>query len=260
MPALYYLAAPRPRRVFTEPLDLTPAARPDIPAWRQLSFWRGLVMYFCLFAVVGHWLEAVFGILVKNGLVQGEYHPEDTMLWRDWFAPYAAEGIGFCVCVLFLYPIREATRRRLGNLPLTLVVSFLANTIACALVELAFGLFANADLHLWGYSEMPCNFMGQICLQNSVGFGIVATGMVWVVYPFLARLVARLPRSAANALAITIFAIFIILQALFVAQLPMAIKGQAARADRRARAPGRGPARRAVLPQDGAARPASPRT
>lgn len=42
---------------------------------------------------------------------------------------YAAEGIGFCVCVLFLYPIREATRRRLGNLPLTLVVSFLAITI-----------------------------------------------------------------------------------------------------------------------------------
>lgn len=38
--ALYYLAAPWPRRVFTEPLDLTPAARPDIPSWRQLSFRR----------------------------------------------------------------------------------------------------------------------------------------------------------------------------------------------------------------------------
>lgn len=36
--ALYILAAPRPRRVFTEPLDLTPAARPDIPSWRQLFF------------------------------------------------------------------------------------------------------------------------------------------------------------------------------------------------------------------------------
>lgn len=38
--ALYYLAAPWPRRVFTEPLDLTPAARPDIPSWRQLFFRR----------------------------------------------------------------------------------------------------------------------------------------------------------------------------------------------------------------------------
>lgn len=38
--ALYYLAAPWPRRVFTEPLDLTPVARPDIPSWRQLSFRR----------------------------------------------------------------------------------------------------------------------------------------------------------------------------------------------------------------------------
>lgn len=38
--ALYYLAAPWHRRVFTEPLDLMPVARPDIPSWHQLSFWR----------------------------------------------------------------------------------------------------------------------------------------------------------------------------------------------------------------------------
>lgn len=36
--ALYYLAAPWPRCVFTEPLDLAPVARPDIPSWRQLFF------------------------------------------------------------------------------------------------------------------------------------------------------------------------------------------------------------------------------
>ena len=36
--ALYYLAAPWPRCVFTELLDLAPVARPDIPSWRQLFF------------------------------------------------------------------------------------------------------------------------------------------------------------------------------------------------------------------------------
>lgn len=36
--ALNYLAAPWPRCVFTELLDLAPVARPDIPSWRQLFF------------------------------------------------------------------------------------------------------------------------------------------------------------------------------------------------------------------------------
>ena len=29
---------------------------------------------------------------------------------------------------------------------------------------------------------MFCNFMGQVCLQNAIAFGVVATLMTWVIY------------------------------------------------------------------------------
>ena len=50
--------------------------------------------------------------------------------------------------------------------------------IAITITELIAGLILNVwlGLHVWDYSELPFNFMGQICLQFS---------LLWVVLSFL---------------------------------------------------------------------------
>lgn len=50
--------------------------------------------------------------------------------------------------------------------------------------------------------------MGQICLQNSIGFGVAATVMTFVVYPLVKGGIARLSKDGANVLFITIVVFF----------------------------------------------------
>jgi uncharacterized membrane protein len=47
---------------------------------------------------------------------------------------------------------------------------------------------------------MPFNFMGQVCLQNSMVYSIAATLIVWVVYPLMDRGLRRMPRSVTDGL------------------------------------------------------------
>ena len=56
----------------------------------------------------------------------------------------------------------------------------------------------DGKLPLWDYSDMFCNFMGQVCLQNAIAFGVVATLMTWVIYPALEQLLSKVPRDGMN--------------------------------------------------------------
>ena len=53
--------------------------------------------------------------------------------------------------------------------------------------------------------------MGQVCLQNAVAFGFVATLMTWVIYPGLEKLLARVPSYAMNMAFIVVVIGFCIL-------------------------------------------------
>ena len=68
---------------------------------------------------------------------------------------------------------------------------------------------------LWDYSNMFCNFMGQICLQNSLAFGAVATLMTWIVYPGLEKLMGKLPDNVANVAFIVVVVFFAIVFSLY---------------------------------------------
>ena len=42
--------------------------------------------------------------------------------------------------------------------------------------------------------------MGQVCLQNAIAFGVVATLMTWVIYPALEQLLSKVvERGGAHA-------------------------------------------------------------
>ena len=57
--------------------------------------------------------------------------------------------------------------------------------------------------------------MGQVCLQNSLGFGLAATIMTYVVYPLVKGAIAKLPKDGANILFVVIVVFFAVLMVFY---------------------------------------------
>ena len=167
---------------------------------RTWGFWRNLIIYFCVFSVVGHWMEAGYCTLIRFGLIPGIYDP-NSQIWHDWLYPFCVYGFGAVACVLVLFPVKNLLQKHFRGHAVPLALSFVANALVCTSIELAMGLMLNqplpdGTLPLWDYRDMFCNFMGQVCLQNALAFGFVATLMTWVIYPGLEKLLARVPPYA----------------------------------------------------------------
>jgi uncharacterized membrane protein len=219
----YFFAARRAKQVLTVPLDTSAYAieiRNEhlIFQIRRRDFWRDVVMYFIVFSVVGHWMEIAYSTFARY--VLGIYDSTAPM-WQSLFAPFTIYGVGMVICVLLLYPLKMVLDEKLKHTSLVLPLSFVANTVACTALELGVGLALNvpdASGHLiyWDYSNIPLNFMGQICLQNSLAFGMVATLMVWVLYPALECFVLARPRDGVNMVFAAIVTVYLMLAAAYI--------------------------------------------
>jgi len=193
---LYFLTSRRAKAILTEPFsiesrqaDLVTAANLYRP--RTLGFWRDIAIYFCVFSVVGHWMEAGYCTLIRFGILPGIYDPT-SQIWSDWLYPFPVYGFGAVACILLFYPVKCWLMKKISTPGVPLALSFLFNALVCTLIELTMGLIMNqplpdGSLPLWDYRNMFCNFMGQVCLQNAIGFGLVATLITWVVYPLLEK-------------------------------------------------------------------------
>ena len=182
-------------------------------------FWRNLIIYFCIFSVVGHWLEALYCTFIRFGILPGIYDP-NSQIWSDWLYPFVVYGVGAVACVLLLFPIKMALDKKLKSQAMSLAISFTINALVCTLIELAMGLMLNQPdasgaYPLWDYSDMFMNFMGQVCLQNAVAFGLVATLMVVLIYPSLEQAISLVSRSTMSIVFILVTVGFAILFALY---------------------------------------------
>ena len=170
-------------------------------------FYRNLIMYFVVFSVLGHWMEAAMCQLIRLKLVEGEYDPTNTMLWRDWLYPFPMEGMAVVIIAVALYPLFKWLQKKFENRVIPYVLSFLANALTCSIIEFTMGLLINADYSLWDYRENFGNIMGQVCLQNAVAFGVAASIIAWFVYPLMERWIARLRPEIVN-IAFVVIAVF----------------------------------------------------
>ena len=220
---LYFTFSRRAKAVLTRPFGMetreADLARHDSffqpKTW---PFWRNLIMYFCVFSVVGHWMEAGYCLFIKWGIIPGIYDP-NSQIWSDWLYPFCVYGVGAVCCVLLFYPVRMFLQKRIQVPVVPLLLSYAWNALVCTGIELAMGLMLNQPVNgvypLWDYSNMFCNFMGQVCLQNALAFGFVATLMTWVIYPALEHMLAKLPRDMARGLFIVVVVLFCMLFALY---------------------------------------------
>ena len=198
---IYLLFSEKVRSVLTRvyTYDDAPGGQTwELPLLKRLrtwEFWRDLGIYFVAFSFLGHWAEMAFCQLIRLGLVMGEYDPTNAMLWDQWLYPFSAEGIAVALIVLLLHPLsRWLLRKTNGHMVPAVILSFFANALVCTCIDFTTGITANYDYHLWDYSNMPFNFMGQICLQNSMVYSLAATLIVWVVYPLMDKGMRKLPK------------------------------------------------------------------
>lgn len=164
---------------------------------------RRLGLYYMTFAFLGHWGEMLFCTGIKHGLFKGGYDRENHMLWDQWLFPFPAEGTAAVLADLTLLPAKRALHGRINSqsdmgyisrpyvTPLALVLSFLLNQAVCTSIDFGTGMVANRNYELWDYRDMKFNFMGQICLQNSLFYSIVATWGIWRVLPALEKIMDR---------------------------------------------------------------------
>ncbi len=226
--AIYLLFSPQAKRILCNPPDLQPGA-PTGHSWdvplrervRTWEFWRDLMIYFITFSLVGHWAEMLFCHLILAGVFMGGYDPTNTMLWSQWLFPFTAEGAALVAIVVVLHPISRWLLEKTNNRVLPAVLlSFLVNAAVCTAIDFTTGMIANQDYSLWDYRDMPFNFMGQVCLQNSMVYSIAATLIVWVVYPLMDTALRRAPRGVVNALAFGLLGMYLFLALLNFVTLP----------------------------------------
>jgi hypothetical protein len=84
------------------------------------------------------------------------------------------------------------------------VVCFFINALVCTAIEFVGGLMFNANLQNWDYSNMPFNFMGQVCLQNAIGFGLASSVIAWWLYPTMERMIARVRPAVMNIVCVVV--------------------------------------------------------
>ena len=221
--ASYLVFSPQAKRVLHNPPDLIPGASSghswDIPMRERIRtrvFWRDLMIYFIVFSLLGHWAEMLFCQLIVSGVFMGDYDPSNAMLWSQWLFPFTAEGAAAVAIVLLLHPAsRWLVKKTGGRVWLAVILSFLLNALVCTSIDFTTGMIANQDYSLWDYRALPFNFMGQVCLQNSMVYSIAATLIVWVFYPLMDKALRRMPRGVANAIAFGLLGMYLFLAMLY---------------------------------------------
>ncbi|MBQ1449867.1 MAG: hypothetical protein IIZ12_02905, partial [Eggerthellaceae bacterium] len=129
---------------------------------------------------------------------------------------FTAEGAAVVAIVVFLHPASRWLLKKTGNRVLPAVLlSFLLTALVCTSIDFTTGMIANQDYSLWDYRALPFNFMGQVCLQNSMVYSIAATLIVWGVYPLTDKLLRRSPRGVVNAIAFGLLGMYLFLAMLY---------------------------------------------
>ena len=187
--------------------------------WRQRIktwvFWRDLLIYFVVFSFIGHWAELLFCWFIYLGVFMGDVDFNHAMLWSQWLYPYTAEGEALVLVVILLHPAKERLIKVFkGHKLPALIVSIVIVAIVCVGIDFSLGMLVNQDYSLWDYRDLPFNFMGQVCLQNSFVYTTAATLIVWVIYPVLDRLIRRLPKSYADGFFFSVAGIYLFCAAL----------------------------------------------
>jgi len=136
-----------------------------------------IVWWFVVYSVLGVVVETMF-CLVHEGLLESRF----GVLFLPLRPLY---GVGGAMCTLLLTGLRQEPVLVFGfGMLIASVVEYLASEV----MEKVFGTAS------WDYSDKVLNLHGRICVQYSVGWGLLALLTVYVINPVLSDLVGTVSR------------------------------------------------------------------
>ena len=146
-------------------------------------FWRGVIINFCVFCLVGHWLEIPYCMFMDWA-----FHvvADDYDVWTDpLWVPYWVYGLGTVFITLTLLPLKIHILEQRKTMWGAVLQFFVIAVVICALLELVIGLLINqpdATGHypFWDNSALPLNIFGQAWLVNDIILGIIAALYVFL--------------------------------------------------------------------------------
>lgn len=164
-------------------------------------FWRGVIINFCVFCLVGHWLEIPYCMFMDWA-----FHvvADDYDVWTDpLWVPYWVYGLGTVFITLTLLPLKIHILEQRKTMWGAVLQFFVIAVVICALLELVIGLLINqpdATGHypFWDNSALPLNIFGQAWLVNDIILGIIAALYVFVIFPFTQRALSLLKPSTCD--------------------------------------------------------------
>lgn len=173
------------------------------------GFWRSVIASFCIFTIVGHWLEIPYCMFMDYffGIVADDY-----AVWTDpWYHPYWVYGFGSLAITFLIEPLKESIVKRRRTLAGALLETFITCVTIAAVLELVIGLMINqpdstGKYPFWDNSGLPFNIFGQAWLVNDIVIGFVAVIYVWVLYPLVCEgfILLKSERKANFVLAIIV--------------------------------------------------------
>ena len=187
--------------------------KPYTRQWRTLGFWRDLVFAFCIFSVIGHWMEVPYCLFMDAcfGIV-----PDDSLVYKDLMYPFLIYGIGACVCSIALVPLKNWLLERFSKPYMALLAFYVLAVIICLDMELAMGLLLNRPdefgvYPLWDNSYLPGNIFKQAWIVNDILLGAIATLYTWLLWPLLRFVVSKLPQHLCWIIMWVVLVLFILL-------------------------------------------------
>lgn len=175
------------------------------------SFWRGIIMYFFLFSVVGHWMEIPYCLSMHAlfGIVEDTY-----AIWEDpLYVPYWVYGAGAAIITVLLLPLKIKLIGRCKTMWGAALQFFIVAVVACAAMECIMGWIVNqpdefGQYPYWDNSVLPLNIFNQAWLVNDIMLGGVSLLYVWIIFPFCQKACTLIGERATNRVFITILPLF----------------------------------------------------
>jgi len=186
------------------------------------DFWKRVITYTVLMAVVGHLIENVYtGIWYCIGT----FKVTSPTFVDIWLRPLKPMWV-YSVCTLFFFfiiiPLKEQIHKRLKSKVLNVVAVFVVAFLIAFLTELIMGLLMNQPNELgayplWDFTHHNWTVLNQAYLVNDLWYAVLMTVCAFLVFPLLELYFSRL-QSRTQTIIMVSSIVFV--GALFIWYLP----------------------------------------
>jgi len=149
-------------------------------------------LYFIIYAFIGWTIEVIRTFILEKKLVNRGF----------LIGPICPiYGYGFLIIILLV-----------GNNTKDLLSVFLKIILACSILEYFTSYFMEKifKARWWDYSSKKFNINGRICLETMIPFGILGISVIYIIHPFINKILYSLNPNLITLIAIIFFIAYLI--------------------------------------------------